>query len=937
MDSFAQVKLPSFVSEFEKLESFPLVNERASSLIYDGSDEGILAVIGHLQRDISNVSGKQPLIASSYSGEGFPVIIGQLGQSALLDQLVSSKKINVTGLVGKWETFEIMTVRNPFAGVAQALVIVGSDKRGTIYGLYELSEQIGVSPWYWWADVPVVKKEKIFIDQGRYSRGTPAVHYRGIFINDEAPALAGWATKNYGGFTHGFYEKVFELILRLRGNYLWPAMWGRAFYDDDPLNGPMADRYGIVIGTSHHEPLMRAHVEWARYGKGAWNYQTNKETLQDFWRKGMERQGTMEATVSLGMRGDGDEPMSEKSNIALLERIIEDQRKIIEEVSGKPASETPQFWALYKEVQDYYDLGMRVPEDVTLLLCDDNWGNVRKLPAIGAAPRTGGYGMYYHFDYVGGPRNYKWLNTNPLPKIWEQMNRTYLHGVDRLWVVNVGDIKPMELPTSFFLDMAWDPTSFSPSSIARFTKEWAASQFGDAYASQIADLLAGYGKLSGRIKPELLDWKTYSLLYYGEMGRVSEEWKSLEERSIFVKSQLDERYHDAYFQLVEHPIIASANLHRLYEHTAKNHWYAKQGRVSTNAMAEEVKRLFERDAAISKTYNEVIAGGKWTHMMDQTHIGYTYWQQPEQNKMPELKTIDLPLKGSLGVGLSESTDFYPQQKRLKSIHLSPLDPTPLVLELFNRGQAPIDFQIKSSHPWILLSQSTGQITDQLEVTISVDWAKMPATQGQASLTIQSGREKVTIDLPLQKHQGVPQDFTGFVEARGYISMPADQFTAKQEASPVYWQVIPDLGKTGNAVMPRPEVWATEGKDIQGSYLAYDVWVSKAGTYDVHVFSNPTLNYLNQKEGLLYGISVNAGDPQLVSLHAQETLRTWEKWVITSTNQTTTPLQFEAGKNTLRIYMVHPGIVFQRIEINTGHWKPTFLGPPTSLVNHISKQ
>ncbi|MEI9806932.1 MAG: glycosyl hydrolase 115 family protein [Bacteroidota bacterium] len=235
---------------------------------------------------------------------------------------------------------------------------------------------------------------------------------------------------------------------------------GNAFYDDDSLNIKSADAYGIVIGTSHHEPLMRAHDEWRRYGKGKWNYDSNEVRLKEFWRGGMQR-ATNEKIVSVGMRGDGDEPMSRQTATALLERIVKDQRTIIEEVTKKPASATPQLWALYKEVQDYYDKGMRVPDDVTLLLCDDNWGNIRKLPALNEKQRKGGYGIYYHFDYVGGPRNYKWVNTNPITRVWEQMHLAWEYKAREIWIVNAGDIKPMEFPISFFLDYAWNPTKIN--------------------------------------------------------------------------------------------------------------------------------------------------------------------------------------------------------------------------------------------------------------------------------------------------------------------------------------------------------------------------------------------------------------------------------------------------------------------------------------------
>ncbi|MFC7669511.1 glycosyl hydrolase 115 family protein [Hymenobacter humi] len=393
-------------------------------------------------------------------------------------------------------------MNNPMPGVERALVIAGSDKRGTIYGIYDLSQQIGVSPWYWWADVPTKQQPALYVLAGRHTQGEPKVKYRGIFLNDEAPALSGWAKEKFGGINSKMYVHVFELILRLRGNYLWPAMWGNAFNDDDKQSPVLADEYGVVMGTSHHEPMVRSQQEWKRYGSGAWNYQTNPKVLQDFWRQGIRNMGTKESIVTVGMRGDGDEPMSEGSNIALLEKIVADQRQILAEETRKPADQTPQLWALYKEVQDYYDKGMRVPDDVTLLLCDDNWGNIRKLPKVGEKPRKGGYGIYYHFDYVGGPRNYKWLNTNPLPRIWEQMHLAHAYGANQIWIVNVGDLKPMELPISFFLDYAWNPDKIKADQVAAYTQRWAAQQFGPTYAGEIGDILAKYAKYNARRKPE---------------------------------------------------------------------------------------------------------------------------------------------------------------------------------------------------------------------------------------------------------------------------------------------------------------------------------------------------------------------------------------------------------------------------------------------------
>ncbi|WP_369679221.1 glycosyl hydrolase 115 family protein [Siphonobacter sp. BAB-5385] len=520
------------------------------------------------------------------------------------------------------------------------------------------------------------KQSEIYLLNNVVVSDAPQVKYRGIFLNDEAPALSGWTKEKFGGFNHKFYEKVFELILRLKGNYLWPAMWGNAFYADDSLNIRMAEKYGIVIGTSHHEPLMRAHDEWRRFGKGPWNYEQNKQELSRFWRDGMQR-ATNEKIVSVGMRGDGDEPMSRETATALLEQIVKDQREIISEVTGKGAEQTPQLWALYKEVQDYYDKGMRVPEDVTLLLCDDNWGNLRKLPAPTAKARKGGYGIYYHFDYVGGPRNYKWLNTNPLPRIWEQMHLAWQHDVKNIWIVNVGDLKPMEFPISFFLDYAWNPDRIGADQLQSYTETWAAAQFGETHARDIAFLLARYAKYNARRKPELLDAKTYSL-ETGEWAKVVADYNQLLAKAEALNQQIPTQYRDAFFQLVLHPIQACANLNAMYYYVALNTEAYQQKWKQTNAYADKVQELYANDSLITQRYHQ-LNNGKWNHLMSQTHIGYTSWQQPNVQRMPKVmrlaanegteKPLPQPQTNQQTKGQAKTSGhaFYQDEKRGVSI------------------------------------------------------------------------------------------------------------------------------------------------------------------------------------------------------------------------------------------------------------------------------
>jgi hypothetical protein len=639
-----------------------------ATILVDSNDIDLVKRAAILfQQDIKSVTEHEPILTFSQPNKSHTaVIIGSM-QSAYIRLLVQQKKIDLTKLKDHWEAYQIQMVKNPFKGVDNALVIAGSDKRGTAYGVFELSRQMGVSPWYWWADVPVKKKKEIYIKSNAFISDEPKVKYRGIFINDEAPAFSGWTKEKFGGVNHLVYEKMFELLLRLKANYLWPAMWGNAFNDDDTLNPVLADKWGIVMGTSHHEPMLRAQQEWKRYGKGAWDYTKNDTVLRAFWKKGIQNMGSHESIVTIGMRGDGDMPMTQGTATTLLERIVADQRKIIEEVTGKPASQTPQLWALYKEVQDYYDQGMRVPDDVTLLLCDDNWGNIRRLPKLTDRKRAGGYGIYYHFDYVGGPRNYKWINTNNIARVWEQMHLAYEYGVNKIWIVNVGDLKPMEFPISFFLDYAYDPKKWSEDNLKNFYAHWAGEQFGPDYAKEIGDILQKYSQYASRRKPELLDANTYSLANYSEFDGVLKEWNQLLQKAEKLNQAMPDAYRDAYFQLVLHPVKAFENLYQLYYAVAMNRQYASQKNSLANQWADKVKQLYINDSLLSVQYNKEIANGKWSHMMDQTHIGYTYWQQPPFNKMPAIEYIKdssaTSKLNSVNVGLaitSKATNKVPE-------------------------------------------------------------------------------------------------------------------------------------------------------------------------------------------------------------------------------------------------------------------------------------
>jgi hypothetical protein len=643
--------------------SFPLITagKPAALLIEASADSAVKLASAGFANDLQRVSGQRPERPSDRgTANGDLIIAGVVGQSPVIDELARAGKIQVSDLAGEWEAYKQIVVDKPFKNVPRALVIAGSDRRGAVFGLYDLSAKIGFSPWYCFADVPVSRQTEVHLTAG-VRRDQPKVHYRGFFINDEAPAFSTWAQKHYGGANSKMYANVFELLLRLKGNYLWPAMWApRAFNDDDPDNKVLADAMGVVMGTSHHEPMTRAQAEWHRNQEqgvtgGKWDYTRNGANLRKFWRGGIERMMSKgdghgyECVVTVGMRGDGDEPMAEGTATQLLESIVAAQRDIIRDVTGRPAELQPQVWALYKEVQDYYDHGMKVPDDVTLLFADDNWGQVRRLPT-GDLSRKGGYGVYYHFDYVGGPRNYKWLNTNQIEKTWQQMDLAYQRGARALWIVNVGDIKPMEFPLSFFMAQAWDPEAMTLEAMTSYPESWARATFGARQAKQIGDLVTRYSQLAALRKPELLDASTWPLgdgsgakLDGGEFGAVMQRWSKLVSDLLEVRASIPAEQYDAFFELVEHPILALSNLYQLYYTVAWNRKLAAANDPRANTFADRAEAAFKRDRQIAAQYH-ALEGGKWDGMMLQTHIGYTTWQQPDQDVMPEVRRIEASQK-----------------------------------------------------------------------------------------------------------------------------------------------------------------------------------------------------------------------------------------------------------------------------------------------------
>lgn len=931
----------SYISENGEQGQFPLVADGKPASLYVSTKDysGVLKVAKHLQADIHSVSGAEPQLLTGKSVAGSHlVIIGTIGKSPIIDQLIAEKKINVNEILGKWDTFALQTVKNPLPGVDQALVIFGSNKRGTIYGIYDLSKQIGVSPWYWWADVPIQKKREIYVDPGFHTLGEPKIKYRGIFINDEAPALSNWAQEKFGGYNHKFYEKVYELILRNKGNYLWPAMWvPSAFYEDDPENAKLADELGVVIGTTHHEPMMRAHDEWGQVGKGDWNYETNSKELKKFWRGGVERMGDYESVVTVGMRGDGDEAMSETTAVSLMKKIVADQRAIIADVTGKLPQETPQVWALYKEAQDYYDKGMRVPDDVMVLLCDDNWGNIRILPKKKDLNRKGGFGIYYHFDYVGGPTSYRWQNVTQVERVWEQMNLSYQWGARELWLVNVGDIKPMELPISFFLDYAWNPEAIGAKDLPHYYMGWAKQQFGDLYTAEIAEIFSLFTKYNARRTAEMLQPDTYSIINYREADIVVADYKKLLDRAQRIYKDLPKSHKSAFYQLVLFPVETNSNLIEMYVAAGKNKIYAEQGRASANYYADKVKALFDKDAELTRYYHGKLESGKWNHMMSQTHIGYTYWNNPPVNKMPSVSYVGIEKISELGYVLEggDGPTFSVKAAGRFGKSLPQFDAVNkqnFYVEVFNMGTKKLNYKIEPKQEWIKLSKTKGNIQFDEKVFVSIDWEQVPTGKMVGEIVISGAGKAFIVNVPIRTN--LPKA-SGFVENNGVVSIEAANFTRAVASDDISWLTVPNLGRTHSSVTVKPANTNRQVLSKDSPHLEYTFSVFDKNILTVDTLISPTLNY-QKNEGLKYAISIDDEAPKIINIHEGETAPDWEYpewWEKSVADHIKTKRSHHGlinpGKHTLKVWMVDPGVVFQKFVIDVGGLKPSYLGPPES--------
>ncbi len=840
-----QAEQVNYVTTSQIAGNFELAAHGKSAQICVASDDwkGVTRAANDLAEDIKRVTGVASDVKTVSANKKKTVVVGTLGKSTLIDALVKQGKIKVDDIKGQWESYIIQSDENN-------LYVVGSDKRGTIYGIYDISEKIGVSPWYWWADVPAKHSSSLYIKKGRYMQPSPKVKYRGIFINNEEPSFCTWARTHFGGNNSKMYTHMFELLLRLKANYLWPAMWSSNFNEDDPMNPFLADEYGIVMGTSHHEPMMRSHHEYRKRRKevGPWDYVTNRTRIDSFFYEGMERNKMYENLVTIGMRGDGDVAMGkgdDAENIQTLKDVMNGQRDIIRKVYGKDPSSIPQLWAVYTEVQRYYDAGLTAPDDVTLLFCDNNWGYIRRIGPEKERNRKGGLGLYYHIDMNGGPWNDRWVNTTTIPKMREQLNLAYQTGIDRIWIVNVGDLKPRESAIDFIMHYAWNPDNIKSGQEMDYLKGFAAEAFGEENAAEAADLMAKYTKYNLWRKPEVETTDYFSIVNYHEADRLLKLWQDLADRAETLKKKIPAEAQDAFYQLVYYPVVSSAGVAQIYIYAGMNQFYAKQGRVIANDYAEKARQLFEKDRQLTVYYNNVMGNGKWKGMMLDKHIGYKEWFMPEKNILPPMDTVTLKEKAELAVALEGRETIMEGKDAEASLPaFEGKNPDAAYIDLCNRGSQPVAYKVKASAKWIQVSQLKGIVNGETRLMVHVNRQLLTDNDAEGTIKITGNKQTFVVKVKSTLEPGE-------------ISIPAYAYT-KNEAEPgnPRWTFLSDLGRGKGCMGANTYQYTSQTK--KSACLEYDLPVMHKDSAVFCLGILPTQD-IHPEKGLKIGISVNDGE------------------------------------------------------------------------------
>ena len=948
--------------------AFTLASPRqTAAILYDASDAAVVKRAAELfAADVEAVTGRYPRVTSAAGETGPAVIVGTVGGSALIRRLSEAGKIDTAPLEGAWERYLIQTVANPLPGIRKALVIAGSDRRGAAYGLFTLSELIGVSPWYWWADVPVKKHAAVHVDAPPTYSQTPSVRYRGIFLNDEDWGLTPWASQtfepervNIGPRT---YAKVCELLLRLKANYLAPAMHPvSTSFNQIPENKLVADTFAIVMGSTHCEPLLlNTASEWDTQTMGPWNYDKNKEGINRVLTQRVRENSPYENVYTLALRGLHDGamsttlPMHEK--VRMLQQALLDQRQILAENIDRPVETVPQAFTPYKEVLEIYSNGLELPDDITIVWPDDNYGYMKRLSGVREQRRTGRSGVYYHVSYLGVPHSYLWFSTTPPSLMYEELRKAYDTTADRLWLVNCGDLKGSEMQVSLFLDMAWDIGRFTADNVVSYPARWLAGIFGEAYYDRLEAMTREHLRLAFPRKPEYMGWgyhwnrfdhnceqltdTDFSFTNYDEAPRRLEAYRKLGARAEALLHEIGDEARPAFYQLVYYPLRGAELMNRMTLGGQRNRWYARQGRAATNAVRDEVQRCYDSLQVITRGYNSLL-GGKWNHMMSmrQNYDGVSAYFN-----LPHLATHDAA--GAPRLALQVAGEDV---TGARAFHALPAFDNYLrrtyPVEIYNRGGGTLAWTAHASEPWVVLSKSAGKTADEERITVGIDWEKAPSGNAvPAQIVFRAGEqsEKVLVSLfnPTAPSRAELRGI--YVENNGCVSIPAAGCHRVRENDRIKITAVEDLGIEGPALQlgdPTAPLQIFRSRDVPCA--EYDFYAFDAGSVDVYTYVLPTFPLHadrdfrigeNTNTDTKYSVQIDDGALATPSSSHVEYSQVWFESVLRNCAVNKSTLHIDKpGRHTLRIRVGDPGIVLQKIVLDFGGMKRSYLGPQSTLI------
>lgn len=919
--------------------------------------KGVKYISNVIADDIELVTGNRPQIRNEITecSRENVIIIATINNSNLLDALEKNNKINLSDLKNKNEVYLIQHLENPFENnpnIKNALIIAGSDKRGTIYGMFYLSEICSVSPMVFWGDAKPHTKNEILISlDSKILSKEPSVKYRGFFINDEWPAFGKWCFEKYGGVNAKAYEKVFEFLLRLKGNYLWPAMWNSSFWEDGPglKNAELANELGVIMGTSHHEPLCRAGVEWQNQYKQysddpSWNFIKNKDGISQFWKDGLERSKDFENIITIGMRGENDskllgEEASLKDNIEVVKNAITTQNQIIKSIINKELKEIPRMLAIYKEVEDFYFgdnnfSGLRDWSelyDVILLLSDDNHGNLRSIPSLTDSPHPGGYGIYYHFDYHGAPISYEWVNCTNLVKVWDQLTMAYEYGIRKMWIVNVGDIKGNEYPLNYFMELAYDFEKWGTNVINSadlFTRKWIDTQFGSLLNSEqkeiVTDILNGYTKWNSIRTPETLNKDIYQNNLH-ECYRVWNEVNNLLKSAENLRTEIPEICLSAYDSMIYYPAAASLNLILMNIEAGLNHILAERGSLAANQYIEKIKERILYDQKYVEDFHSLF-NGKWNHMMESAHTGFRTWDDNNwtyptiQEVMPiPTSKIIVSFRGDNSYNLGEH--WQDIQPILNSEFTRP-DINEIILDIDSRGSIDFNYEIKCEKPWLSFSQNYGEVnikeSPRASIIISCNHSLLSNEEYAEIIilfTFNNGDKKRAKVRVKAGTPNIEQYHGSFLESQDYICIEAEHFESKTDIDEKGWKVIKNLGRNSSVIKPFPVTinWLlNENKPfVQYSFIARE-----NGEYILSFYLSPN-NPMQKGNRISCCYSLNDNNRQILDVVSENYYTEWynQEWnfgVMNNIRIVTTTVNLNKGKNTLKFYATEPNIILEQI-------------------------